>query len=104
VTAEVRPDDGLSLRVEYRYDRADAEMYFRAEVPIADPDTGTSLTNARSQRTITLGASPGADESAMVGAVGAGSIVDRRVHARSPAETLAVRGARPRGGPGRPPR
>lgn len=56
LTAEVRPQDGLSLRVEYRHDRADADMYFRGEVAIADPATGTSLTNARSQQTITLGA------------------------------------------------
>jgi hypothetical protein len=56
LTADLRPEDSLSLRIEYRYDHGDAAMYFHGEVPIADAASGTSVPTARSQQTLTLGA------------------------------------------------
>jgi hypothetical protein len=56
LTAELRPEDNLSLRLEYRYDRADQPIYYRGEIAPPDPLLGASPTNARAQQTLTLGA------------------------------------------------
>ncbi|MGN6108945.1 MAG: outer membrane beta-barrel protein, partial [Kofleriaceae bacterium] len=55
LTADVRPADNLSVRVEYRYDRGDADMFFEGRVE-PDPTTGIAPPNAQSQQTLTLGA------------------------------------------------
>ena len=53
VTAEYRPADGYSLRLEYRHDHATAPIYFEGSVPSAQ---GADVPTARSQQTLTLGA------------------------------------------------
>ncbi|HEU4535480.1 MAG TPA: outer membrane beta-barrel protein, partial [Polyangiaceae bacterium] len=53
-TADLRPAEGLSVRLEYRHDQADAAMYFRGEVGV-DAD-GAPAPDARTQDTLTLGA------------------------------------------------
>ena len=55
LTADVRPADNLSVRLEYRNDRASAPMYFRGQVA-TDIATGTDIPTAKSQQTTTLGA------------------------------------------------
>ena len=55
VTAELLPHRHLSFRVEYRHDQANADQYFRDNVPQARM-TGTDLPNASGQYTVTVGA------------------------------------------------
>jgi Putative beta-barrel porin-2, OmpL-like. bbp2 len=54
VTADVRPAKNLSVRLEFRDDRASSAMYFRGDVA-TDAD-GNDIPNATSQQTLTLGA------------------------------------------------
>lgn len=52
-TIDLRPMDHVSFRVEYRHDAATAPLYFKKG---AEPDaTGSLVSNARTQDTITLG-------------------------------------------------
>jgi hypothetical protein len=53
-TLDFRPADGLSVRLEYRHDQADVAMYFRPRLGV--DASGAAVPNARSQDTITLGA------------------------------------------------
>jgi hypothetical protein len=53
LTVDARPFDNVSLRVEYRHDHADADLYFNREVPVGF--NGVYAANATSQDTITLG-------------------------------------------------
>ena len=55
-TLDARPRDNISIRLEYRHDQADQALYFRSNV--AGDGTGASpfVPNARSQDTLTLGA------------------------------------------------
>jgi hypothetical protein len=53
-TADLRPADGLSVRLEYRHDHADVAMFFRGEVGV--DAGGAPAPDARSQDTLTLGA------------------------------------------------
>ena len=55
LTTDVRPADNLSVRLEYRHDRANAEMFYKGEVA-RDVMSGTDIPTARSQQTLTLGA------------------------------------------------
>ncbi len=55
LTADYRPANQISLRVEYRDDRASAPMYFRGP-PGQDPTTGLPAPTATSQQTLTFGA------------------------------------------------
>jgi Putative beta-barrel porin-2, OmpL-like. bbp2 len=55
LTADFRPADNVSVRLEYRNDRASAPMYFRGQVA-TDLATGTDIPTAKSQQTATLGA------------------------------------------------
>ena len=55
VTVDVRPHDHLSVRLEYRHDQADGDIYFRGDVP-RDPITNAAIANAHQQDTLTLGA------------------------------------------------
>ncbi len=52
-TADFRPRDHVSLRLEYRHDHAEREMYFRGEVATAA--NGAFVPNARAQDTLTAG-------------------------------------------------
>jgi hypothetical protein len=54
LTADFRPTSNLSLRLEYRNDRASAPMYFRGQV--AMDLVGNDVPTAKSQQTMTLGA------------------------------------------------
>jgi hypothetical protein len=56
-TIDLRPtDDHLSVRVEYRHDQAAGPTYFRGVV-FGDGSSATPfLPNARSQDTLTVGA------------------------------------------------
>ena len=54
LTADFRPADNLSVRLEYRADHANAPMYFRGQVA-TDVMTGTDIPTATSQQTMTLG-------------------------------------------------
>jgi hypothetical protein len=54
LTADLRPADNLSLRLEYRVDHASTPMYFSGQVQI-DP-AGNDIPTATSQQTLTLGA------------------------------------------------
>lgn len=53
LTADVRPHDNVSIRLEYRHDQAGAPMYFRGTV--ARDATGAFVVNATSQDTLTAG-------------------------------------------------
>jgi hypothetical protein len=53
-TVDVRPWDNVSFRLEYRHDQAAAPLYFDGQVLV--DATGAFVPNARSQDTITLGA------------------------------------------------
>ena len=55
LTADVRPANNVSLRLEYRADHATAPMYFRGQVA-TDATTGDDVPTATSQQTVTLGA------------------------------------------------
>jgi hypothetical protein len=54
LTADFRPTNNLSVRLEYRNDRANAPMYFRGQV--TTDLTGIDVPTAKSQQTMTLGA------------------------------------------------
>ena len=54
-TADYRPADNVSVRLEYRYDHATAPMFYRGTVA-ADAMTGLGIPTAGSQQTLTLGA------------------------------------------------
>lgn len=54
ITLDARPAEHLSLRLEYRHDEADGEVFFAGEVP-TDPMTGDPRANARTQDTLLLG-------------------------------------------------
>jgi len=54
-TVDVRPHDNLSVRLEYRHDQADGDIYFRGDVP-RDAVTKADVPNAHQQDTLTLGA------------------------------------------------
>lgn len=57
VTLDFRPTpDNLSVRLEYRHDRADADIYFRGNVAGTGSPVSPYVPNARSQDTLTLGA------------------------------------------------
>jgi Putative beta-barrel porin-2, OmpL-like. bbp2 len=53
-TADVRPAKNLSVRLEFRDDRASSAMYFRGDV--ATDAEGNDIATATSQQTLTLGA------------------------------------------------
>ncbi len=52
VTADYRPADGFSVRLEYRHDRASAPMYFSGSVQSVQ---GADVPTAKTQHTLTLG-------------------------------------------------
>lgn len=54
-TLDARPHDGISIRLEYRHDQADTELYFRGTVT-GDGAVLPYVPNARSQDTLTMGA------------------------------------------------
>lgn len=54
-TLDARPHDNVSVRLEYRHDAAGGDTYFRGAVA-TDPATGAFVPNARTQDTLTLGA------------------------------------------------
>jgi len=54
-TVELRPQDNLSLRLEYRHDEAEAAMFFRGAIE-TNPRDGSALANASRQDTLLLGA------------------------------------------------
>jgi len=54
-TLDLRPHDHVSLRVEYRHDRASRELYFAGEVK-GDGEKTPYVPNARSQNTVTAAA------------------------------------------------
>jgi len=57
LTVDFRPTpDNLSVRLEYRHDRADAPIYFRGAVAGTGAAGDPYVPNARSQDTLTLGA------------------------------------------------
>lgn len=53
-TVDVRPNDNMSVRLEYRHDESELPLYFAGAV--ATDAAGNYVANARSQNTITLGA------------------------------------------------
>jgi hypothetical protein len=53
LTADVRTQDNVSFRLEYRHDHADDPMFFRGSV--ATDGTGAFVMNATSQNTLTAG-------------------------------------------------
>lgn len=53
-TLDARPADNISIRLEYRHDRGDANMYFKNDVP-TDATTGAYVMNAKQQNTLLLG-------------------------------------------------
>ncbi|HUJ26050.1 MAG TPA: outer membrane beta-barrel protein [Myxococcales bacterium] len=53
LTADYRPADGFSLRLEYRHDHASGPIYFDGTVQSVN---GADVATARSQQTLTLGA------------------------------------------------
>ncbi len=53
-TVDVRPRENISIRVEYRHDHADTNLYFRGAVG-TDAATLEFVPNARSQDTLTIG-------------------------------------------------
>jgi hypothetical protein len=53
LTADTRPTDNLSVRLEYRHDQAQAPLYFEGQV--ATDAAGTFIPNASHQDTLTLG-------------------------------------------------
>lgn len=53
LTADLRPAENLSLRVEYRHDHSDAALYFRGAV--ARDAVGAALANSDRQDTVTVG-------------------------------------------------
>lgn len=53
-TVDVRPAEHVSVRLEYRHDEADGEVFFSGSVP-ADQMTGDALPTARRQDTVLLG-------------------------------------------------
>ena len=55
LTLDARPQDGLSVRLEYRHDAAGAPMYFRGAVA-GDGVTSPYVPTSRTQDTLTLGA------------------------------------------------
>ncbi len=54
VTADFRPHDNLSVRLELRHDQAEKELFFSGQVHLG-PD-GVALPSARTQDTLTVGA------------------------------------------------
>jgi hypothetical protein len=54
LTADYRPADQLSLRLEARRDDANGDFYYR-DAPATDPVSGLAIPNASGQTTITLG-------------------------------------------------
>ncbi|MFO0589496.1 MAG: outer membrane beta-barrel protein [Polyangiaceae bacterium] len=54
-TADLRPHDRVSFRLEYRHDHAGANMFFGGAVA-TDATTGQAAPNRTSQDTVTLGA------------------------------------------------
>ena len=55
-TLDARPHDNVSIRLEYRRDQADQALYFRSAVTGDGSAANPFVTNARSQDTLTLGA------------------------------------------------
>lgn len=55
-TLDFRPVDHLSVRLEYRHDRADSDIYYRGTVVGAGTDASPFVPNAHTQDTLTLGA------------------------------------------------
>ncbi len=53
-TADFRPADNISLRVEYRHDESEKALFFKGQV--ATDASGSFIPNARGQDTITMGA------------------------------------------------
>jgi hypothetical protein len=54
ITAELRPTDHLSLRLEYRHDSASLPVFYQGTVQVVD---GTAIATATRQNTLTFGAS-----------------------------------------------
>jgi hypothetical protein len=52
-TVDVRPHDHVSVRLEYRHDQADGDIYFKRDV--ATDASGAFVPNANAQDTTTLG-------------------------------------------------
>jgi hypothetical protein len=53
-TFDVRPNEHMSVRVEYRHDQSEAPIYFAGNV--STDAAGNFITNARAQNTVTVGA------------------------------------------------
>ena len=53
LTADFRPAEGFSLRLEYRHDHATRPIYFQGTVQSLN---GADVTTAKTQQTLTLGA------------------------------------------------
>lgn len=58
LTAEVKPTEHLSLRLEGRHDDANAPMFFKGAVA-TDPATGADVPTSTRQDTVTLAAIAG---------------------------------------------
>jgi hypothetical protein len=56
VTIDTRPHDQLSVRLEYRHDAAERPLYFGRDVQGDGGVAAPYVPNARTQDTITLGA------------------------------------------------
>jgi hypothetical protein len=52
-TIDVRPNENLSIRLEYRHDETEKDLFFQGQV-MTDA-TGNYIPNARTQNTLTLG-------------------------------------------------
>jgi hypothetical protein len=56
-TADVRPHDNISFRLEFRHDQADGLLYFTGDTLVGDGSARSPyVTNARRQQTLLLGA------------------------------------------------
>jgi hypothetical protein len=56
LTLDFRPQDNISIRLEGRHDSGSTEMYFRGQVAGDGSTANPYVPNARSQNTVTLGA------------------------------------------------
>ena len=56
LTLDYHPQDNISIRLEGRHDGATADMYFRGRITGDGSASNPYIPNARSQKTITLGA------------------------------------------------
>jgi hypothetical protein len=54
LTADYRPADNISVRLEFRHDEAQKDLFFAGQVPMSTD--GFAIPNARTQNTLTVGA------------------------------------------------